>query len=321
MSAEDRISTDIDDPSECSDLALIVKFSITHVLLVEDWPHVRRGIAEICRSITGMPIDVVEAASLAEATRAADRCRIDVVLLDSTLPEGSCPALIEEARSIFTDVPLIVLGDEDGGEAPRSISLGAQDYLPKEALTAPLLERAIRYAMERHTLLAELRRLSLTDELTSLYNRRGFFTLGEQSLRAARRAGQTVLLLYLDVDGLKRTNDVFGHEAGDRLLRDAGLVLEETFREADVLARIGGDEFAVLGVSEDAARPEERLLRNVRRRNEKSRGRPLHLSAGAVLAEPDAGLGLGDLLSRADAEMYRRRTSSRSGAAALRSSD
>jgi len=89
--------------------------------------------------------------------------------------------------------------------------------------------------------------LSLTDELTGLRNRRGFFLFAEQARSLAVRAGKQSDILFAELDGLKDVNDRHGREAGDALLRNFAGVLAETFRESDVMARVGGDEFCVFG--------------------------------------------------------------------------
>lgn len=92
---------------------------------------------------------------------------------------------------------------------------------------------------------AQVRLLSMTDDLTGLNNRRGFLFLAEHQLKLARRSQFKTCLLFVDLDGLKRVNDCLGHKMGDRLIVDAADVLKTTFRESDILARLGGDEFAV----------------------------------------------------------------------------
>ena len=93
-----------------------------------------------------------------------------------------------------------------------------------------------------------LRTLSIKDDLTGLYNRRGFFALAEQGLKTAQRLGTEMLLIYGDLDNLKEINDTFGHKEGDQALVDISQILKETFRESDILARIGGDEFVMLAM-------------------------------------------------------------------------
>lgn len=94
----------------------------------------------------------------------------------------------------------------------------------------------------------EFRRLSLTDELTGLYNRRGFLTLAIQQLKIANRFNREVCLIYIDLDNLKLINDRYGHKEGDAALIETANIIKKTFRESDIIARIGGDEFAVLAI-------------------------------------------------------------------------
>lgn len=154
----------------------------------------------------------------------------------------------------------------------------------------------------------ELRSLSLVDELTGLYNRRGFVTLAQQQLATARRLGKKVVLLFVDLDGLKPINDQFGHEAGDRAIAAAAGLLRACFRESDVIARLGGDEFAVaaMEVSPGAAGAFGTRLEHARGEfNARSGERwELAFSLGAVESDPGQQQALADLLRRADEEMY-----------------
>ena len=93
-----------------------------------------------------------------------------------------------------------------------------------------------------------LRSLTIIDDLTKLYNRRGFLTLAERHLKLAVRKKTGVFLLFADLDGLKIINDTFGHLEGDRALIDAADILRASFRSADIIARLGGDEFTVFPI-------------------------------------------------------------------------
>ena len=154
----------------------------------------------------------------------------------------------------------------------------------------------------------ELRRLSQTDALTGLLNRRGFFTLGEQQVRIADRLKRPVHLVYVDIDQLKPVNDVFGHTEGDRLIRETGTFLRLMFRSSDVVARIGGDEFAILFI-ETAEGSAENLVRRLRENlvplNQISAlPYPISLSIGMAIRAPGTEIGLDTLLAQADAAMY-----------------
>ena len=170
---------------------------------------------------------------------------------------------------------------------------------------------------ERKRAEALILELTLTDELTGLHNRRGFFTLAELQLSLDRRLQRGLLLLYTDLDNMKNINDSLGHAEGDRALQDAAGVLRSTFRDSDILARMGGDEFVVLALRNTPQAPETtiaRLQEDLDRFNQRS-GRPyaLSMSVGAVLLGPDSTQSLEELLSKADAEMYRVKQQRRAG--------
>ncbi len=168
------------------------------------------------------------------------------------------------------------------------------------------LEAAI---VERKRAEEALRNLTLTDELTGLYNHRGFFTLAEHHLKSARRSGRASLMFCADMDGLKQINDNFGHGEGSAAIASAAEVLRRTFRESDIVARVGGDEFAILATS---ASPEEietisaRLNDNLLSYNlQSSKSYQLALSLGAVWADPRSNtLSVTNLLAAADERMY-----------------
>src|SRR6476659_4061225 len=145
---------------------------------------------------------------------------------------------------------------------------------------APAVMGSMIDVTERKHLEEALRSLSLTDELTGLYNRRGFSTLAERHLSLARRTGQDLLLVLGDIDGLKLVNDTFGHAAGDQVVIDAATVLKGTYRRVDILARIGGDEFTAFPIEagpESAEILTSRLQDNIAKHNERYT-RPFRLS-------------------------------------------
>ncbi len=156
-----------------------------------------------------------------------------------------------------------------------------------------------------------LRRASLTDDLTGLYNRRGFMALAEQQLRMARRNGRDCAVLYADMDGFKQLNDEHGHAVGDKALKIVGRVLRETVRDCDVVARLGGDEFTILACDADGTG-----ARIIQRRIEEclalanARGElpaALRLTIGYTRVRPSDHAGVAELLARADQLLYARK--------------
>ncbi len=154
----------------------------------------------------------------------------------------------------------------------------------------------------------ELRNLTLTDPLTGLYNRRGFLTLAEQHLKIAGRTKATVFMLYADLDDLKYINDNFGHQDGDSALKETARIFKETFRESDIIARIGGDEFAVLPIgntAESASILTTRLKNNLVNFNKKkSHNYTLSISIGIAHYDPAHTVSVEELLNQGDRLMY-----------------
>jgi diguanylate cyclase (GGDEF)-like protein/PAS domain S-box-containing protein len=177
----------------------------------------------------------------------------------------------------------------------------------------PLWMGTLREITLRKQVENELRSLAYLDELTGLYNRRGFFKVAEQQLRLNQRNGRGAVLLYLDIDSLRDFNDNIGPHAGDRALLDVVDLLRKCFRDSDLIARTGGDEFAVWAVETDGNRGEilrRRILEGVDLLNEDpDREQLLHLSVGYAFCEPSEQVRVQDLLQRADEEMYRHKRS------------
>jgi diguanylate cyclase (GGDEF)-like protein len=170
----------------------------------------------------------------------------DVLLLELGPGQRQGRIFVQAARAAAPDTPMVILAEsEDESLAIEALRQGAQDFLTKDRLDRAVLVRALRYSIERHRLQKNLQNLSLMDDLTGLYNRRGFMALAEQHLRMIQRKG-AALIVYLDLDDLKLINDSHGHLEGNRALIVTANVLRACFRQSDILARLGGDEFCVL---------------------------------------------------------------------------
>lgn len=156
----------------------------------------------------------------------------------------------------------------------------------------------------------KLRNLSLTDELTGLYNRRGFLTLAEQQLRLERHSGTArgLALIFADMDGLKRINDTFGHEAGSEALKTLSTLLKSVIRDADIAARWGGDEFVILSIGSDDQSTEIMIERIRERLNEYNlySGKPYRVecSLGFARVNLSDNRSFEDIIAEADARMY-----------------
>lgn len=238
--------------------------------------------------------------------------QFDVVLLDLSLPDSRGFETFTLTRAEAPRAAIIVLtGDDDEAVGMRAVNEGAQDFLTKGKFPFHVLTRSIRYAIERHRRMQELTDLALIDELTGLYNRRGFMALAWHQMKVAARARQPTSLIFLDLDGMKRINDDLGHQTGNEALVEFAQILRSTYRESDIIARVGGDEFCVLLVDHSAeVEPGRRLRSALDARNASSESAyVLAISIGAVSYDPDHPTSIHDLLERADTAMYEEKRS------------
>jgi len=252
--------------------------------------------------------------SLTSATR-------PLAIASGVLPgsEGSPLNLSEEENGAFDQLLRTRLSEanQELANLVREVHATSDAPLgstPQRQPTSELLMRAVECAVQQHMLRAEVSNLALTDELTGLYNRRGFLALTERQLKLGRRAGREMLLFFIDVDGLKQINDSFGHSEGDLALTRTVEVLATTFRDSDVLARIGGDEFAALAIEapgHSEATIRGRLRQNLATVSYKEPRYHLSLSLGAVRFDPRTGSSIAQLMCQADRAMYEHKTQQR----------
>ncbi len=255
-----------------------------------------------------------------------------LAILDRVMPDVDGIEICRQLREEKTDSPIhvILLTSLNRREdLLEGLEAGADDYLTKpldaHELRARLqaagrileLQESLRQRVrELEAAIAErkiaeeaLRNLSLTDQLTGLYNYRGFINLAEHHAKTARRSKHRSLLIYADMDGLKEINDRLGHRAGSTAIAAVGEILRNTFRECDIIARLGGDEFAVLVTNmqePETAKVLERLRRNVHAYNEASNHEfTIALSIGAVEIDHEHAWSIEDQMARADEVMYR----------------
>lgn len=175
-------------------------------------------------------------------------------------------------------------------------------------VTNEMIEKISIEITERKRAEEALRKMSIMDELTGIYNRRGFFTLAKQQIKMADRMKKKVYLLYSDLDGLKWINDKYGHSEGDIALLEIANILKKTFRESDIIARLSGDEFVVLAMETKKTNPEKlikRLNKNIEEHNlRRGTDYSLSLSTGFSIYDPDKPNSIEELLAAADKDMY-----------------
>jgi diguanylate cyclase (GGDEF)-like protein len=250
--------------------------------------------------------DVVEATDGPAALAVTDQHAVDVVLLDIQMPGPDGHAVLAQlkAREATRDVPVVFLsGNDSADDVVQALREGAHDYLRKPPDPAELQARvASAYRMKQlqdqlRERAVELESISRTDHLTGLYNRRHGEEYLRRALAFARRSGQPVTVLLIDVDHFKQVNDTRGHSGGDDVLFEVAQALSSVVRTEDVIARWGGEEFFVCAHRSDLAAAgvlAERLRAAVAARCD------VTVSIGAAVSSGDDT----DLLETADRNLY-----------------
>jgi two-component system cell cycle response regulator len=267
---------------------------LVSVLFIEDNAGDVRVVEEALKESARVRFHLERVDRLVHALARLAKEAYDIILLDLTLPDSWGLDTFLKVREAAPHTPVMVLtGLDDETLGIMAVQQGAQEYLVKGQASGPLILRCLRYALQRHRMQQDLRGLTLTDELTGLFNRRGFTVLSRQLLKLCGRMTRPVVLLFAEIDGSR---------AGDETLRQVGTLMRRSFRDSDVLARLDGGSFAVLAIDVPderglAARLEETLkdFNAVRGQGEPA----LRLTVGALRFDPDASVSIEDLLDQA----------------------
>ena len=171
----------------------------------------------------------------------------DIYLVDHYLGAESGLDLLQEAFRAGCQAPVIIItGRSDQEIDQAALMAGATDYLVKGEINAQLLERSIRYALERNRLAKKVRELAVRDPLTGLFNLRELMRFLNYELIKSRRYNHPFSLLMIDVDYFKVINDRYGHRTGDEVLQHVAEAILSNVRGCDLPARYGGDEFTIV---------------------------------------------------------------------------
>lgn len=237
----------------------------------------------------------------------------DVLITDIVMPGMKGLQLTKQVKLSWPDTNVIVMtGFIDDFSYDQAIEAGASDFIKK-----PFTMHEMMFRIKHVLLQKRLRDMSNTDELTGLLNRRGFFTIAQQQLKVVNRAKGQIALVFADMDKFKEINDQWGHQKGDEALVVMADILRHTFRESDLIARISGDEFALLLLGS----PEkyfsiifDRLQKNIDAYNVTSGSMSkLSLSIGMAVYEHDQPCSIDELLKRADRRMYDQKQRKKTG--------
>ena len=238
----------------------------------------------------------------------------DVILLDYFWRGVGCQDLLESARVQGCGIPILVMTDSLETDVDRrAISLGASDYLIKRDINSLLLERTIRYAMERKTTEVELARLAHFDPLTKIPNRILFRDRLEHAIALSQREHRDFALMFLDLNDFKQVNDQYGHDIGDALLCACAERLVSCLRSSDSVARVGGDEFTLLLEDShscgDLAHLADKIIAEISRPYTLRRMQVSISCSIGIAVYPAAGEDAEQLMSSADAAMYQSKKS------------
>jgi two-component system cell cycle response regulator len=271
------------------------------VIIVDD----DKRLLEIFKTALSLEGYQCETASSAEsALELINKTSFDIMLTDIRMPGIEGFELTHKAKKIIPDMAVIIMtAYAEEFSYDNAMEAGASDFIKKPFTLNELMARI------QHVKLQEkVRTMAVTDELTGLYNRRGFFSLAEKLLQLCKREKKGIFMLYTDLDGLKKINDTFGHKEGDMALIDIANILRNNYRESDIIARIGGDEFVVIpiGTTEDSAEiATSRLQKSIEIHNsEINRSYKLSLSFGIAYYDPENPCSIDELLVQGDKLMY-----------------
>ncbi|NCC25397.1 MAG: diguanylate cyclase [Deltaproteobacteria bacterium] len=234
--------------------------------------------------------------------------KVCLMITDYNMPGMDGAALVREVRRTLSKSRLPIIGLSGAGGATTSahfIKAGANDYMHKPFLTEEFYCRVLSN-IETSDYIATIRDLAERDSLTGAFNRRSFFSYGQKLLAGHRRRGKGLVLAMLDIDHFKRCNDRYGHAAGDLVISAVARYLSARFRESDMVARMGGEEFAVICADMDPDRCAE-VFDEVRQGIEGTvvsyEGQDIRVTMSiGVCARQDESLE--EMLKRADRMLY-----------------
>lgn len=262
-------------------------------------------------------VDIASVATLVQS----DHEEPELAILDLHLPDSTGTDSVHSAVALLPDTPVVVItGDHNPRQGEAALQAGAQDYMTRDQVDPRSLARSFRFAVHRHAQLRELRRANRAlehqathDALSQLPNRAFFFSALEKAAARSARHGLRFAVAFIDINEFKSVNDRWGHAAGDELLRVVAGRLSQHVRVGDTVARIGGDEFAVLFEPLSAESSLRALGENLMKRvtlpmENTQRDYSPCISIG-MASYPDHAATTDDLMKAADAAMYRAKAS------------
>ena len=282
-----------------------VSLDAAKLLLVED-DESDALLVQKFLEVAGIGV-AVQVRRLDDALRALHESSYDAVLTDLALPDARGLDSVVRIRAAAPDAALVVFSGSGGEElALQALALGAQEFVAKNVLNAATLSGSLKYASERKRAERRLAHRAYFDALTGLANRATLKDRLRIAFQRAKRCRSSFAVLYVDLDGFRQINDRSGHAAGDALLEETARRLEGTVREYETVARIGGDEFAILieeTTDDGPAQVAERVLEELRRPYQIGGEDVLLTGSIGIAVFPETADNVDDLVRRADQAM------------------
>jgi len=220
---------------------------IVRTLLVEDETADAQIVSIFLQRSEDEQFDVSHATHLAKALALVHDHEFEVILLDLGLPDSANLDSVRKLKAAAPDTPIVVFtGNEDEELALAAIEAGAQEYLSKSHVVGQLLTRVVRHSIARQRQLQAAVNQALTDPLTGIGNRRAFDMELSRRFMEWKRNQLPFSVGIIDIDHFKSVNDNYGHDVGDQALKHVCQLVEANLRQSDMVARTGGEEFAVI---------------------------------------------------------------------------
>jgi len=282
------------------------------LLLLEDGCKDSRFLQKNISDGGSFDCELVKLDELAESISAAGQ-ESPIILLRSGESSAQLSSNLKRVREIASNMPVLVLPKSQHGLFPPPAAGDTAINNDHLRLNLKKLARILRCGLRRQQIESELSHLAISDELTGLYNRRGFLLLGSERMKLAHGMKKNVLLFFADLDNLKQINDQFGHSEGDQALLKTAEVFRNTFRNSDITGRFGGDEFTAIVIEEygqTADTISKRLQDSMAELAANNTQYPLSLSIGMTRYAAEMRSSLKKLLSQADQALYKQKQAS-----------
>ena len=289
------------------------------ILIVDDTPYVRAAVKDAVLE-SGLFSNIIEAGDGAEALKLFVTNKVTFIITDVEMPVIDGYKLVAAIREMESgsDIPVIILtaSKKEFLDKIKGLTVGANDYMVKPFDKGELIAR-IKVLLKMHGLQEELKaknalleRIATTDELTGLPNRRHFFDTARTIVALAKRNDLPIACLMIDIDFFKKVNDIYGHQAGDLVLRKVAEVMLKNKREGELLARFGGEEFVMCLFKADeaaafgAAERFRKRIEEMKIQLDESKAISVTLSAGCSALAGDSLTDIDKLIAMADEALY-----------------